>query len=161
MWKLKFSRAWGKVNLGSPTMSSPIKFELNTISSLTANVQKSEVSLQWRHNEHGYISNHQRLDCLLSPLFRHRTKKTSKLCVTGLCKGNLPVTSESPHKGQYCENVSIWWCHHGDRWIDEWTDRHTNEQGHSYVPFQLHCQGTITATSSRDQWIKTNKCITS
>ena len=30
--------------------------------------------------------------------FRRRSKKTSKLRVTGLCAGNLPVTGESPHK---------------------------------------------------------------
>ena len=30
--------------------------------------------------------------------FRHRSKKTSKLCATGLCVGNSPVTGESPHK---------------------------------------------------------------
>ena len=29
-------------------------------------------------------------------LFRRRSKKTSKLCVTGLCVGNSPVTGEFP-----------------------------------------------------------------
>ena len=33
---------------------------------------------------------------LLSRLFRRRSKKTSKLCVTGLCAGNSPVTGEFP-----------------------------------------------------------------
>ena len=32
-------------------------------------------------------------------LFRHRSKKTSKLCVTGLCEGNSPWPVNSPHKG--------------------------------------------------------------
>ena len=32
------------------------------------------------------------LDCLLSRLFRRRSKKSSKLRVTGFCKGNSPVT---------------------------------------------------------------------
>ena len=31
---------------------------------------------------------------------RRRSKKTSKLRITGLCWGNSPVTSEFPHKGQ-------------------------------------------------------------
>ena len=35
-------------------------------------------------------------DCLLNPLFRYRSKKTSKLRVTGLCVGNSPVTGEFP-----------------------------------------------------------------
>ena len=55
--------------------------------------------LQWRRNERDGVSNHRRLDCLVSRLFRRRSKNTSKLCVTGLCEGNLPVTPvDSPHK---------------------------------------------------------------
>ena len=53
-------------------------------------------SLQWRHNERGGVSNHQRLDCLPNRLFRHRSKKTSKLRVTGLCERNTPVAGEFP-----------------------------------------------------------------
>ena len=34
------------------------------------------------------VSNHQRLYCLLNRLLRRRSKKTSKLRVTGLCAGN-------------------------------------------------------------------------
>ena len=50
-------------------------------------------TLQWRHNGCDGISNHRRLDCLLIRLFGHRSKKRSKLRVTGLCEGNPPVTS--------------------------------------------------------------------
>ena len=32
-------------------------------------------------------------------LIRRKSKKTSKLRVTGLCEGNSPVTGEFPHKG--------------------------------------------------------------
>ena len=49
------------------------------------------ISLEWHHNERDGVSNHQHLDCLLNRLFRHRSKKTSKLHVTGLCEGNSPV----------------------------------------------------------------------
>ena len=48
--------------------------------------------LQWNHNERDGVSNHQSCDGLLSRLFGHRSKKTSKLRVTGLCEGNSPVT---------------------------------------------------------------------
>ena len=48
------------------------------------------VALQWRHNEHDGVSNHQRFDCLLNGLFRYRSKKISKLLVTGLC-GEFPA----------------------------------------------------------------------
>ena len=43
------------------------------------------LSLQWRHNGRGGVPNHQPHDCLLNRLFRRRSKKTSKLRVTGLC----------------------------------------------------------------------------
>ena len=52
--------------------------------------------LQWRHNEHDSVSNHQPHDCLHSRLFRRRSKKTSKLRVTGLCAGDSPWTGEFP-----------------------------------------------------------------
>ena len=56
------------------------------------------VSLQWRHNDYDGVSNHQRHGCLLNRLFRRRSKKTSKLRVTGLCVGNSPGPVNSAHK---------------------------------------------------------------
>ena len=39
-------------------------------------------------------------------------KKKSKLCITGLCVWNSPVTGEFPAQmASNAENVSIWWCH--------------------------------------------------
>ena len=64
---------------------------------------------QGRHNERDGVSNHQPRDCLLKCLFRRRSKKTSKLRVTGLCEGNSPVTAQ---RASNTENVSIWWRHH-------------------------------------------------
>ena len=55
--------------------------------------------LQWRHNYHDGVLNHQPHGCLLKRFFRHRSKKTSKLRVTGLCVGNSPGPVNSPHKG--------------------------------------------------------------
>ena len=55
--------------------------------------------LKWRHNGHDNVSNHQLHDCLLNCLFWRRSKKTSKLRVTGLCVGNSPVIG-------VCENLS-------------------------------------------------------
>ena len=48
--------------------------------------------LQWRHNGHNGISNHQPHDCWLNRLFRRRSEKTSKLHFTGLYEGNSPLT---------------------------------------------------------------------
>ena len=71
------------------------------------------LTLQWRHNGHDSVSNHQPYDCLLNRLFRRRSKKTSKLRVTGLCAGNSPETGEFPAQmASNAENVSIWWRHH-------------------------------------------------
>ena len=70
-------------------------------------------SLRWRHNELDGVSDHQPDDCLHNLLFRRRSKKTSKLRVTGLCAGNSPGTGEFPaQKASNVENVSIWWRHH-------------------------------------------------
>ena len=58
------------------------------------------LSLQWRHKGGDSVSNHQPHNCLLNRLFRRRSKKTSKLRVTGLCGASTT------------ENASIRWCHH-------------------------------------------------
>ena len=71
-------------------------------------------SLHWRDNDSGGVSDHQPHDCLFSRLFRRRSKKTSKLRVTGLCAGNSPAAGEFPaQRASNAENVSIWWRHHG------------------------------------------------
>ena len=75
------------------------------------------LSLLWRHNGQGGVSNHQPHDCLLNRLFGCISKKTSKLRVTGLCAGNSPGTGEFPAQmASNAENVSIWWRHHGSQW---------------------------------------------
>ena len=51
-------------------------------------------TFRWHHNGHDGVSNHQPHHCLLNRLFWCRSKKTSKLRLTGLCAG--PVNS--PHK---------------------------------------------------------------
>ena len=48
--------------------------------------------LQWRHNERDGVSNHH----LMIVYSTRRSKKTSKLRVSGLCEGNSPVTDELP-----------------------------------------------------------------
>ena len=69
-------------------------------------------SLQWRHNGCDGVSNHQLHHCLLNRTFRRRSKKISKLRVTGLCVGNPPVTGDFPaQRASDAENVSIWGHH--------------------------------------------------
>ena len=85
-----------------------------------------EFTLRWRQNGRDSVSNHQPRHCLLSLLFGRRSKKTSKLRVTGLCVGNSPGPVNSPHKGPVTrkmfpfDDVIMTW----DRWIplekDQW-----------------------------------------
>ena len=74
---------------------------------------------QRHHNGRDSVSNHQPHDCFPNRLFRRRSKKTSKLHVTGLCTRNSPRTGEFPAKmASNAENVSIWWRHHVNcKWI--------------------------------------------
>ena len=51
---------------------------------------------QWRHNERNGVSNHRRLNCFLSRLFRHKSNKTSKLRISGFCKGNWIPPNKGP-----------------------------------------------------------------
>ena len=61
------------------------------------------------------------------------SKKTSKLCVIGLCAGNSPMTVDYPAQMvSKAENVSIWWRHHDvaiDRLIFSPNDRSHTLQG--------------------------------
>ena len=56
------------------------------------------VTLQWRYNGRDCVSNHQPHHCLHNRLFRCRSKKISKLRVTGLCEAE---------RASNAENVSI------------------------------------------------------
>ena len=73
-------------------------------------------------NRRDSVSKQQPHDCLLNRLFRRRSKKTSKLPVTGLCAGNSPGTAEFPAQmASSAENVSIWWRHHV-HWCSEYSN---------------------------------------
>ena len=75
--------------------------------------RRMSITLQWRHNGPDSVWNHQPHHCLLKRLFRRRSKKTSKLRVTGLFAGNSPETGEFPAQmASNAEKVSIWWRHH-------------------------------------------------
>ena len=127
-----------------------------------------DIALQWRHDGRDGVTNHQPHDCLLKRLFRRRSKKTSKLRVTGLCEGNSPVTGEFPaQRASNAENVSIWWRHHGVGSKSAWQHQAitcTNVHYRNSVWFTLkqftilhnefaNCTFKLTATYSRAQWV--------
>ena len=92
------------------------------------------MSLQWRH----CISNHQLHDCLLNHVFRHRSKKTSKFRVTGLCEGNSLVTGEFPAQmASNAENISIWWSHYVLSFLHYW--HYLNHPSQSACNIDVSC----------------------
>ena len=111
--------AWKLAQLSLPAVNTTVVFS-KTPSQYTGCIMPLQSSypvwtlsvLQWRHNERDGVWDHQPHDCLLNGLFRRKSKKTSKLCVTGLCVGNSPVTGEFPaQRASIAENVSFWWRH--------------------------------------------------
>ena len=115
---------------------------------------KSFYTLCWRHNNRDGVSNHQPRDCLLNRLFRRRSKKTSKLRVTGLCAGNSPGTGEFPAQmASYAENVSIWWRHNDGRQGPGVRDKHRVSeidlsQPRHETAFWWHHNGPVTSQST-------------
>ena len=84
-------------------------------------IDLNRISLRWRHNGRDSVLNHQPNDCLLSRLFRRRSKKTSNLRVTGICAGNSLGTGKFPAQmANNAENVSVWWRHHVMVWRMTW-----------------------------------------
>ena len=89
--------------LGSTAAEVPVKYH-NHWGTSKPESRDSETSLyltlskalQWRHNGRDGVSNHPPHGCLLKRLFWRRSKKISKLRVTGLCEGNSLVIGEFP-----------------------------------------------------------------
>ena len=109
LWMSKTSFGYQKppVASGSPTRDKDCWMRFHV---MTSSFRRT---FQWRHNWRNGVPNHQPHDCLLNRLSRHRSKKTSKLCVTGLCAGNSPVSGEFPAQmASNAEIVSIRWRHH-------------------------------------------------
>ena len=83
----------------------------------------SFTKMQWRHNGHDSVSNHQPHGCFLNRLFGRRSKKTSKLRVTGPLCGEFTGTGEFPtQRASNAENVSIWRRHH-EYYVHSWQRR--------------------------------------
>ena len=86
-------------DLSFPSYRLKKQFVYHIVSARNIPVTNIPVALQWRHNGRDGVSNHQPHHCLLNRLSRCRSKKTSKLRVTGLCAGIHRWSVNSPHKG--------------------------------------------------------------
>ena len=66
----------------------------------------------YRHLESffdAHIKENSQITSISNRLLMHTSEKTSKLCVTGLCEGNLSVTGGMPpQRTSNAEIVSIW-----------------------------------------------------
>ena len=89
---------------------------IQTTSSLQHSAHDTTTELSWHIAETSKWARwclKSQASSLFSCWFRRRSKKTSKLRVTGLCVENSPVTGEFPaQRASNEEDVSIWWCHH-------------------------------------------------
>ena len=70
-------------------------------------------SLQWRHNEHDGVSNHQPPDCLTQPSIQAQIKENIKAPRHWPLWGEFTGDRWTPRtRASNAENVSIWWRHH-------------------------------------------------
>ena len=108
-------------------------------------------ALQWRHNDHNGVSNHQPHGCLLNCLFRRRSEKTSKLRVTGLCVWNSPGPVNSPHKGPVTrkmfpfDDVIMWAWHGSNRTITKHNKAEQNTKNIHHV-HNIQIKSEVTRT---------------
>ena len=70
-----------------------------------------DIPLKWRHDACVGVSTTSLTIVYSTADPRRRSKKTSKLRVSGLCVGDFPAQRASD-----AENVYIWWRHHGS-WL--------------------------------------------
>ena len=62
-------------------------------------------ALQWRHNEHDGVSNHQPHDCLLKRLFRCRSRKHQSYASPAFVRGIHQWPVNSPQKGSVTQKM--------------------------------------------------------
>ena len=87
---------------------------LQIIYSLRGQTSNRKISsLQWRHNDHDGVSNHQPHGCILNRLLRAQIKENIKAPRHWPLCGEVTGTGEFPtQRASNVENVSIWWRHH-------------------------------------------------
>ena len=72
-------------HMNTPVPVKPTLKEIWKIDRLETQQNTTNRILKWGHNKRDGVSSHQPHDCLLNRLSRRRSKKASKLRVTGLC----------------------------------------------------------------------------
>ena len=95
-WWISFGWHNSLVPSGTTSLPEPMMIQFMDSNELESS-GTAAFSLHWCHNECDGISNHWRNDCLPYRLFRPRSKKTSKLHVSGL-RGIHHRPVNLPHK---------------------------------------------------------------
>ena len=92
------------------------------------------MTLQWRHNDHDSVSNHQH-----HVVIQTQIKENTKVpCHWPLC-GDFTGTGDFPaQRASYAENVSIWWRHHGEAAYHPYADRHNFQLSHFNFTFTVN-----------------------
>ena len=62
-------------------------------------IVNASTTLQWRHNEHDGVSDHQPHECLLNDVFRLKSKKPQRSAPLAFVRGIHRCPVKSPHKG--------------------------------------------------------------
>ena len=78
-WHLRPYEAFISLTQVIPPLMDPLWWKFVHPPSRSHMIGDIFLSLQWRHNAYGGVSNHQPCNCLLNHLFGRRSKKTSKL----------------------------------------------------------------------------------
>ena len=115
----------------------------------------SLIVLQWRHNEGDGVSNRWCVDCLLSHLFRRRSKKTSKLRVSGICEGR-PLICNEPNQIWFAlgcsDNIRVCWRCINSLWPSKSTWRHRSKSTLAQV---MDCCLMAASHNLEDWWLWT------
>ena len=110
VWESGLSSVWNQTTAWSTSLYYLALFECGHV---LINYTLSCESLQWRHNGHGGVPNHQPHHCLLVPLFRGGSERHQSSALLTFVRGIYRWPVNLPHKGQVTRNhVSIWWRHH-------------------------------------------------
>ena len=96
---------WKNVEL---LMSSNIYYSTLILRELYLTYGYFVLTLQWHHNDHDGVSNHQPHGCLPNRLFRRRSKKTPNLRVTVLFAGDRWIPRTNGQLRGKCFHLMTW-----------------------------------------------------
>ena len=104
----QYPQWWLNIDFIWPVSYQNITFIMNSITKhiyFLENEIKSNTALQWHHNEHDGISNHQQLDCLLIICSGADQRKHQNSTSLAFVRGIRWWPVDSPHKGPVTQKM--------------------------------------------------------